>query len=190
MAINPVLHLVAGPNGSGKSTFVELVLAPTTSLPFVNADLIATEIWPGDEERHGHAAARLAGAKRNDLLMRGSSFIAETVFSHPSKIELIEQALRLGYLVEFHVIMIPRTIPVLRVESRVAKGGHNVPRDKILTRFERLWPLVAIGRNLADRATFYDNSQASTPFRVVARYQGGNVIGIPDWPNWTDSSLL
>ena len=46
---DPVLHLVAGPNGAGKTTFHDRVLAPATSLPFVNADHLAARHWPGDE---------------------------------------------------------------------------------------------------------------------------------------------
>ena len=56
----PVLHLLAGPNGSGKTTFYEQVVAPATHLPFVNADHIAADRWPGEELQHGHEASRHA----------------------------------------------------------------------------------------------------------------------------------
>ena len=53
----PVLHLLVGPNGAGKTTLFERVLSPITHLPFINADVLARQHWPGDEEAHGHEAA-------------------------------------------------------------------------------------------------------------------------------------
>src|SRR5882672_5897919 len=87
------LDLVVGPNGAGKSTFVELTLAPL--LPgsaFVNADEIAKQRWPKDPASHAYQAARVAAETRAKLIELGASFIAETVFSHPSKLELIHFA--------------------------------------------------------------------------------------------------
>ena len=85
------LDLVVGPNGAGKSTFVELTLAPL--LPesvFVNADEIARQRWPDDPATHAYDAARVAAETRFKLIELGRSFIAETVFSHPSKLDLID----------------------------------------------------------------------------------------------------
>ena len=183
------MHLVAGPNGAGKSTFISEVLEPTVRLPAINADEIARRRWPGDVEAHGHAAAREAARQRAGYLARRESFITETVFSHRSKVELVEAAIGAGYLVYLHVIMIPRTLPGLRVEYRVAQGGHSVPAAKLLPRFDRLWPLVGRAALAADFAIFYDNSQAKTPFRKVAECQQGLIIGDAAWPAWTPGAL-
>jgi len=185
----PVLHLLAGPNGAGKSTFVIEVLQPVTHLPFVNADVIAREQWPGAETEHAYDASRVAAGRREPLMAGQASFITETVFSHPSKVELVGHAVAVGYVVQLHVILVPETVLVARVAGRVAQGGHDVPEHKIRERYTRLWPLVAAARDLADRTTFYDNSRASTPFRVVATYERGRLVGNPAWPIWTPSSL-
>jgi len=50
--------------------------------------------------------------------------------------------------------------------------------------------LVAHARDLADRSTFYDNSRATSPFRVVAAYERGRLVGKPLWPIWTPKVLL
>ena len=92
------LDLVVGPNGAGKSTFVELTLAPL--LPgsvFVNADEIAKRDGPMTRASHAYDAARMAADARARLIELGRSFIAETVFSHPSKLELIDAAHAAGY---------------------------------------------------------------------------------------------
>lgn len=182
---SPVLHLLAGPNGAGKSTFVERVLIPSTGLPFVNADIIATREWPGAETEHAYEASRLAAAQRARQMGLRTSFITETVFSHPSKVDLVHQAVLLGYLVSLHVILVPVELSVARVAERIRRGGHNVPAEKIRQRHARVWPLVAAARDEADRAVFYDNSRAATPFREVARFDGGQPVGDPQWPDWT-----
>lgn len=53
------LWLLVGGNGSGKSTFYRLYLQPR-HLPFVNADVIARELFPDAPEAHSYEAARLA----------------------------------------------------------------------------------------------------------------------------------
>lgn len=186
----PVLHLLAGPNGAGKSTFVAEVLQPVTHLPFVNADLIAAELWPEAQAEHAYEASRAAADERSRLMAVRASFITETVFSHPSKVDLVAHATALGHLVHLHVVMVPESLAAARVAARVAQGGHDVPTEKIQERYARLWPLVATARDLADRATFYDNSRAARPFRVVAIYERGRLIGEPAWPTWTPKVLL
>ena len=186
----PVLHLLAGPNGAGKSTFVVEVLEPVTHLPFVNADLIAAERWPEAQAAHAYDASRAAAAERSRLMAARASFVTETVFSHPSKVDLVAEATALGYLVHLHVILVPESLAVARVAGRVAQGGHDVPTEKIRGRYARLWPLVTVARDLADRTTFYDNSRAAKPFRVVAGYERGRLVGQPSWPVWAPAVLL
>lgn len=181
--------MLAGPNGAGKSTFVKEILQPVTRLPFINADEIASERWPGGESEHAYEASAAAAAAREDALARRQSFITETVFSHPSKVALIEHGIDSGYLVALHVILLPEDVTVLRVGHRVTHGGHSVPEEKIRQRFQRLWFLVAEARNLATRTTFYDNSRAKTPFQAVAEYERGRLIGDPAWPAWTPAAL-
>lgn len=184
----PLLCVVAGPNGSGKSTFVQTVLGPATGLPFINADEIAAAQWPGDEEAHAYDASRAAAAERTQAITDRRSFITETVFSHPSKVALVEQAARAGYRVELHVMLLPEDVAVARVAYRVSAGGHTVPLAKIRERYHRIWGLVVDARAIVHRATFYDNSR-SRPFRQVAAYERGHPVGTPTWPAWTPEVL-
>lgn len=184
----PVLHVLAGPNGSGKSTFVREVLGPITHLPFINADEIAERRWPGEAERHAYDASAAAAEARDQAIAERRSFITETVFSHPSKVQLVERGLAAGYLVELHVMLVPEDLAVARVTHRVALGGHTVPEDKVRQRYRRLWTLVVAARQLADRATFYDNT-TTKPFRPVALYERGRPVGAPAWPAWTPAEI-
>lgn len=183
------LDLVVGPNGAGKSTFVAFTLAPL--LPrsvFVNADEIAKQRWPEDPVAHSYDAARVAADTRARLIEAGVSFIAETVFSHPSKLETIRAADAAGYVVALHVMLIPEDLAVERVKRCVGHGGHDVPEEKIRERHRRLWRFVADAVEIAATATIYDNSRSEGP-RIVAQMTAGTIIGAPTWPTWTAEAL-
>lgn len=183
------LDLVVGPNGAGKSTFIALTLAPL--LPrsvLVNADEIAQQRWPDDPIGHAYDAARIAAATRAALIAAGVPFIAETVFSHPSKLDLIRAAQEAGYVVALHVLLIPESLAVERVKRRVHHGGHDVPEGKIRERHRRLWRWVADAIDVADTATVYDNSRREGP-QIVAHMTEGIEIGAVAWPAWTAEAL-
>jgi predicted ABC-type ATPase len=183
------LDLVVGPNGAGKSTFVELTLAPL--LPgsaFVNADEIAQKRWPDDAASHSYEAARIAADTRARLIELGRPFIAETVFSHPSKLDLITAAHACAYTVVLHALIVPEDLAVHRVQHRVQAGGHTVPEDKIRDRYRRLWRLVAEAIERCDTATVYDSSLLKGP-KIVAQISSGFTIGAPAWPTWSPAEL-
>lgn len=184
------LDLVVGPNGAGKSTFIGFTLARAlpTGVPCVNADEIAQQRWPTDPESHSYEAARIAARTREALITAHQPFVAETVFSHPSKLALIDAAHSAAYTVVLHVLLVPEQLAVERVRRRVAAGGHSVPEDKIRQRYGRLWPLVASAMVRADAATVYDNSHIEGP-RIVARLVQGMPVGAITWPAWTPGAL-
>lgn len=185
----PVLHLLVGPNGAGKSSCVRDVLSPATGLPVVNADEIAAEHWPGEEAEHAYEAAAIADAQRRQRIVDGSSFISETVFSHPSKVALVSDAVDAGYLVHLHVVLVPVELTVQRVLERVCRGGHTVPERKIRDRYDRLWDHVGRAIGIADVAEVFDNSSARIPFRLCASFEHGLLVGSSSWPTWTPPSL-
>ena len=134
----PVFWLLAGPNGAGKSTLYRaLVLQGLISAEaeFVNADLYEQAALGhiADPEARSNAAREWADARRAALLKEGRSFVSETVFSHPSKIDLIEHARAAGFIVHLLVVAIddPRRL-VARVRQRVGEGGHDVPAKRIV----------------------------------------------------------
>lgn len=182
------LDLVVGPNGAGKSTFVEFVLAAARpSTTFVNADVIAAQRWPDDPLAHGHDAAVAAARARDALVARGEPFVAETVASHPSKVELVRRAVAAGYHVHVIVVAVPEDLAAERVRLRVAAGGHDVPEDKVRARWARLWGNVAEMIAAATSAEVFDNSGPGP--RTVATFVAGEVVGAPRWPAWMPAEL-
>jgi predicted ABC-type ATPase len=186
---DPVLHLLAGPNGAGKTTFFDRVLEPVTHLHFVNADLIAEQRWPGDELAHAYDASAVAAEVRDQLLDQRRSFVTETVFSHESKVALLQRARAAWYRTVLHVVLVPEELAVARVRNRVENGGHDVPEEKVRARFARLWRLIAEAVGHVDEAHVHDNTSARRPYRDVATFHDGAVVGSPDWPPWTPTAL-
>lgn len=183
------LDLIAGPNGAGKTTFFEQILAPDRPrLPFVNADRIARDRFPGDETNRSYEAARIADRARAALIEARLDFCTETVFSHSSKQTLISVAIAAGYDVVLHVVLIPFDLSPHRVDARRRSGGHDVPAEKLWPRYERLWPLIAAAVPSCHRAVFFDNA-TDAGFEEVASFRMGLADYPPRWPRWTPYAL-
>jgi predicted ABC-type ATPase len=183
------LDLVVGPNGAGKTTFFERVIAPgRPGLPFVNADRIALDRFGADAAERSYEAAEIAQRAREALLDARLDFCTETVFSHPSKLDLIERAHHADYDVVVHVVMIPLELCAPTVAARVAAGGHPVPTEKLAARFERLWPNVAAAVAICHHVVCWDNAGDDGPFEV-ASYRSGVPDHAPRWPVWTPPPL-
>lgn len=179
------LWLLTGGNGAGKSTFHELFLRPR-GLPFINADLIARELYPAAPEQHSYDAARVAEVLRHDLLASGSSFCFETVFSHPSKIDFVARAKAQGYhIVLVFVHLAHPTLNLARVHQRVARGGHAVPEDKVLNRIPRTLHNIQEVLPLCNEVRLLDNSSADHPYQPVLTMREGVLLDARDpLPEW------
>ena len=179
------LWVLAGGNGAGKSTFYRTQLAPL-GLPFVNADILAKEVYPQSPEEHSYDAAKLATEIRFRLLHEGRNFCFETVFSHPSKIDFVAQAKALGYeiiLVFIHLDTV--SLNQARVAQRLSEGGHNVPDEKVASRIPRLLQNIKKTLPLCDQVRILNNSRIDSPFQQVAVIRNGQKlqqeIALPNW---------
>ncbi len=190
-------HLLAGPNGAGKSTLYgalvrEGLLGPP--LEFVNADLHERAHLQhiADPEQRSEAARVWADARRAALFAARQPFASETVFSHPSKLELISNAQRCGYTVALHIVALddPQRLPV-RVAQRVREGGHPVPAERILARYPRTMALLAQAVHIADVAYLYDAAEvdAGGPHLVAVRTAAGVIPVAASLPPWAASML-
>ncbi len=184
------LWILAGGNGAGKSTFYHHYLKPK-GLPFVNADILAKQVFPQTPELHSYDAAIIATQIRNQLLQEGKTFCFETVFSHPSKIDFVAQAKALGYEIIFVFIHLKSTaLNQARVAQRVAEGGHNVPKEKIISRVPRVKKLVRQTLALCNQVFVLDNSRADNPFRQIAVIKNNQIKKLnKPVPNWASELL-
>lgn len=182
--MKPLLVLIAGPNGAGKSTYYEYFLADP-SLPFLNADILAAESGLDSFE-----AARVLDAKRARLIESKQGFVTETVFSDPkgAKLDMLRAAVEAGFDVKLIYIGLESAeVSALRVAQRVAHGGHDVPPEKIAARYQRTLDNLKAAIAVLPDITIFDNSSATEPYRLLARFQNGALIERADGrlPAWT-----
>jgi predicted ABC-type ATPase len=116
----------------------------------------------------------------------GQSFATETVFSHPSKLEIVDAARARGCLVVvMHVGVDGPDLSVGRVMARTEEGGHDVPEEKIRARYERGQPLIRDAVLRADRGMVFDNSRLNAPQQQMLVFAGGRLIkAAPVLPRW------
>jgi predicted ABC-type ATPase len=178
----PIVIAIAGPNGAGKTTLYRSHLEPS-GLRFVNADDLANRL-----QIDAYRAAEAADAIRRMLVDSGESFIFETVFSDPvgDKLEFLKDAERRGYTVVLFFVGIdsPATSDE-RVSIRVAKGGHDVPREKLASRYKRVMENLRRALVELSNVRVYDNSDMRAPHRLVAiRESGGPIQLYQPVPRW------
>ena len=193
----PIFHLLAGPNGAGKSSLYRALLADhviDAALEFVNADMYERDHLKRIKNplKRSEAARSWAENRRNALLQSNASFVSETVFSHESKIELIEQVKQAGYQIVLYVVAVDNpAVLVERVKNRVREGGHDVPAEKILSRYPRTLANLAKALPLADVAFLYDSQDIQQGgLQHIATCKHGLLIeGIDSFPAWVQLVL-
>lgn len=184
--MKPSLVLLAGPNGAGKSTLYQTRVAPAFAGPFINADVIQRDELHDPSMAAAYEAARIAEARRKKMLQAGRSFATETVFSHPSKLDLIDAARDAGFIViVMHVGIDSPDLSVARVRGRTEEGGHDVPEAKIRERYARNPPLIRAAVLRADRGMVFDNSRLNQPPERMLVFAAGRLTEAqPRLPRW------
>jgi len=185
VAERPVAWLIVGINGAGKTTFYEQFLREKLAAEFVNADAIARERWGDQAADHVYDAAELAEKRRRALMEVHRSFVAESVFSHPAKLDLVRDLRAAGYRVHLIYVHVPLPLARRRVTTRLALGGHDVPAEKIRARYPRLIANLLAAIPLVERAYLYDNSSAERLHRHVMTFADGHLVRLAsDPPRW------
>jgi predicted ABC-type ATPase len=181
--------VIAGPNGAGKTTVTVRLRHDHWSdgVEYLNPDEIARDRFGSWNDPAAVAkAATWATARREELLAQRAGIAFETVFSTEEKVEFLARAKDAGYFVRvFFIGTQDPTINAARVATRVMKGGHTVPIEKIISRYERSMDNLADAIEIADRVYVYDNSIDGVEARLCARTQDGllrKVYGaLPEW---------
>ena len=160
MQKKPEIIVFAGPNGSGKTTVTKLAKRIE---PYINADDIKNVLHCSDLE-----AAQRATAMREECVESKTSFTFETVLSTRRNLDLLIKAKESGFFIRcIYVLTTDPKINVYRVKQRFANGGHDVPEDKIVTRYKKALDLIPELIQVCDICHIYDNS--NTPFRIFKK---------------------
>lgn len=164
MQIKPKIVVFAGPNGSGKSTITDNC---NICGKYINADVIRSQ-----NNITEYDAAVYAEKLRESCLENHEDFTFETVLSTERNLNLLKRAKIDGYFIRgFYVLTCSAEINVLRVQSRVQSGGHDVPEDKIRSRYKKALGLLPEFIDVCDVCSVYDNS-LEVPCRIYKKYHG------------------
>jgi predicted ABC-type ATPase len=176
----PKFWIVAGPNGSGKSSLYSDADIEDFggSVWIINPDILAERIR--QVEVLELRAANLQAVTRIYSWLEASidahqTVGVETVLSTDKYRNLVMAAKARHF--EFRLIYVLLSSPemnVERVKMRVAKGGHDVPPDKITERRARSLAQLPWFLDQADQAWLFDNSEASP--RLIGTKSKGVIV--------------
>jgi predicted ABC-type ATPase len=153
-----------GPNGSGKSTFYNRtdIEGWGGSVWIINPDLLTQQIVERDK-----TDSRLANGAALDRIMvwldasidAYQTIGVETVLSSPKYRALIQRANERGFRVRMiYVLLNSAELQLERVRIRVSEGGHDVERDKVISRRHRSFEQLGWFSQHVERGYIFDNS--------------------------------
>lgn len=182
----PQLWVFAGPNGAGKSTLVARYKV-AGRIPIVNPDDIARTLRAdhGSETALQIQAGRLAIAQRNRLMQQDQSFGVETTLTGQRELQLMQAARERGYKVNLVYIGLSAVEQSnSRVAARVKRGGHDVPEQDVLRRFDRSLGNLVAAIEASERARILDNSGKT--YRLLLSIDAGSRTrfvsrNLPQW---------
>ena len=171
--------IIGGVNGVGKSSFTGLLREQRSDLgTIIDVDRITAEL--GGNPLTG---GRVAVQKLRPCLEAGISFTQETTLSGRKTEATASQAQELGYHVRLYYIALDSAEESLeRIANRVKHGGHDIPSDDVLRRFDGRWEAVRKVLPYCNEAEFYDNGNG---FVKVAEYRNGLLRSVCEKkPKW------
>jgi predicted ABC-type ATPase len=176
------LYIIAGCNGAGKTTAsFNMLPAILDCREFVNADEIARGISPFQPDKVAFEAGRIMLERIHDLMHEGVDFAFETTLSTRSFRQFVEKAKNQGYYVSllFFWLESPE-LAIERVRTRVAEGGHDIPKATIIRRYHRgLKNLFEWYYDICNSVAIYDNSNLFPEIVSIRSDEYGEQISNP-----------
>ena len=170
--------IIGGVNGCGKSSLTGALKAERSDLGLIiDVDKLAAQL--GSPVEGGKAAVR----KIDECLDKGISFTQETTLSGARTERTIRRAKERGYTIRLYYIGLDTMEESLgRIANRVAKGGHDIPKEDVERRFQSRFADVLRVLPYCDEARFFDNDNG---FVEVAEYRNGELIPrVSNPPRW------
>lgn len=174
-----IYTIIAGVNGTGKSSLRGVLEGQNVNLGhIIDPDLIAKE-----NDNDLIKAAKIAVAKIRDCLDKNISFTQETTLSGHTVLNTIKRARKQGYYVVLYYIGLSSAEEsIARIANRVRKGGHNIPENDVIRRYNKRFNMLVDVISYCDEINFYDNENG---FVKVAEIKNGQFRYINGYrPEW------
>lgn len=171
--------IIGGVNGVGKSSFTGVLKERSTDLGIiVDVDKITAELGTG-----ALTGGKAALKKIDECIDKGVSFTQETTLSGRRTEATAKKVREQGYHVRlFYIGLDTASESLARIQNRVRRGGHDIPKDDVERRFAGRWEAVVKVLPYCDEAEFYDNDNG---FVKVAEYRNGELRTVgkhrPKW---------
>lgn len=180
--------VIAGVNGAGKTTLysTEEIFS---DIEKVNLDEIVRSVGNWKNVSDVKKAATIAINRIEQFFEKGVSFSQETTLCGKSILKNINKAKELGYFVELWYVGLDNSqIAKERVNYRISKGGHGVPKEDIERRYYESLKNFKEVLPLCDMVIVYDNTKKLTR---ISSFRNGTC----DWcarelPQWYKSSTI
>jgi predicted ABC-type ATPase len=200
----PRIYVLAGANGAGKSSIGGAMLIEQ-GVEYFNPDDAASYIRKASPQISQEEAQSLAWRQGRRLLERAIAerldFAFETTLGGNTIPALLERATALG--IEVRIWYVGLDSPehhIARVRARVARGGHDIPEERIRERYARsLLNLLRLMPKLTELRV-YDNSQEADPQAgvtpvptLILHLRGGKLETCHDLtsvPAWAKPAVL
>lgn len=174
-----IYNIVGGVNGVGKSSLIGSLKSRLNDFGvIIDVDKI-NEKFGGDRLLGGKHAVLLI----NNCIEKGITFTQETTLSGVRTEKTIIKAKERGYYIRLYYVGLDTASESLeRIANRVRKGGHDIPKDDVLKRFEHRFENLERILPYCDIAYFYDNFNG---YKEVGMYKNGEIISQGDeQPDW------
>jgi predicted ABC-type ATPase len=194
-AARPQIFVLAGCNGAGKSSIGGQAFQ-AGGIPYFNPDLAAREAIASatalgrimtQGEANAWAWEEGVARLRRAIAQRGN-YALETTLGGDTIVGLLMEATAAGIDVNVWFVGLDSVeLHVARVQQRVARGGHDIPRADIERRYVRgrLNLIRLLGK--LNQLVVYDNSaqanadaSAKAGPRLLLRWVGGAITGPAD----------
>lgn len=176
--------IIGGVNGSGKSSLRGTLVTQRNDMGVIIDTDSITVSCNGDKLLGGKKALKII----NTCLEKGYNFTQETTLSGKLIEKTIQRAKEKGYFIKLYYVAVGTADEsIARIKNRVAKGGHNIPEEDVIRRYNKRFTDLARILPLCDEAEFFDNENG---FVQVAEYMGGEIIKKGEYiPLWLSEAM-
>ena len=200
----PRIYVLAGTNGAGKTSIGGAMLLEQ-GVEYFNPDDAAASIRKANPQISQEQAQSAAWHEGKRLLERAITerldYAFETTLGGNTIPALLESAAASGLEVRiWYVGLDSPELHIARVRARAARGGHDVPEERIRERYARsLLNLLRLMPRLTE-LRLYDNSREADPHAGATpeptlilhlnRGKLATVCNLPSTPAWAKPAVL